>query len=59
MKTKAIRSLLFALIIIAMGIVNMIVFRSEFPMLWLVTLLASIVVLILFPYSKFFQIKKS
>lgn len=59
MKTKAIRSLLFALMIIAMGIINMIVFRSESPMLWLLTLLASIVVLILFPYSKFFQIKKS
>lgn len=43
--------------LVALAVINMYVFRSEFPMLWLVTLLASVVVLILFPYSKFFKTK--
>lgn len=52
------RIFLFILILIAIVMINMIVFRSDFPMLWLVTLIPSVFSLILFPYSKFFLIKK-
>lgn len=59
MKKQVIKSLLFGCFLVSLAYLNMVVFRSEFPMLWLVTLLASVVLLILFPYSKYFQTKKS
>jgi hypothetical protein len=57
MRKLIIKSVLFLLMLVIMFIGNIMVFRSEFPMLVFATLIMSLVVLILFPYEKFFNLK--
>lgn len=40
------------LLLIAIIVLNMWVFRSDTPMLWLVTFIGSVIFLIKFPYNK-------
>lgn len=60
-KTDVIQSLLFRIILFipifsALIAINMVVFRSELPMLWLISLPITLGILIYFPYKKFFNI---
>lgn len=57
MRKLIIKSVLFLLMLVIMFIGNIMVFRSEFPMLVFGTLIMSLVMLILFPYEKFFNLK--
>lgn len=57
MKSVFFKGIAFFVIIIALFAINMIVFRSDYPMFWFVTLLGSVVTLIIFPYKKFFNLK--
>jgi len=57
MRKNLLKSLFFAIMIALMIIGNIMVFRSEYPMSVFVTLIACLVVLILFPYEKFFNNK--
>jgi hypothetical protein len=57
MRKLLIKLVLFLVMLVIMFIGNIMVFRSEFPMLVFGTLIMSLVVLILFPYEKFFNLK--
>lgn len=57
MKSNILKIIIFILIIIAIIILNMYVFRSDVPMLWFITLIGSVVAFLYFPYNKFFKIK--
>lgn len=55
MKKRALKIFAFLIALIAMIIINMVVFRSTAPLFWIITLIISILVLILFPYKSFFK----
>jgi len=57
MRKIILKSILFLVMLVIMFIGNIMVFRSEFPMLVFGTLIMCLVVLILFPYEKFFNLK--
>lgn len=57
MKSNILKIIIFILIIIAIIILNMYIFRSDVPMLWFITLIGSVVAFLYFPYNKFFKIK--
>jgi hypothetical protein len=59
MRKTVFKAFVFTIIIIAIVIVNMYVFRSELPILWLITLIGSVIGLIFFPYKTFFNNKKT
>lgn len=59
MKKTVFKALGFVLMIVAMVIINMVVFRSDFPMLWMITALGSVVILIAFPYKKYFNLNST
>lgn len=58
MRKTAFKALVFVLILIALAVVNMYAFRSDFPKLWFITLIGSVIGLLLFPYEKFFKNNK-
>lgn len=51
-KKPTLKKIAFVLGFIGLVVLNMVVFRSAFPMLWFVTLIGSVVILIIFPYNK-------
>ena len=55
MRKTVFRALVFVLMIIVMIILNMYVFRSSLPIFWFLTLIGSVLILIIFPYNKFFK----
>nr|DAN54224.1 MAG TPA: hypothetical protein [Caudoviricetes sp.] len=55
MRKIAIRSLAFIILLVLLTFGVMVLFRSEFPYLWIVGLLIAILILIVFPYNKFFS----
>ena len=57
MRKNLLKSLFFAIMIALMIIGNIMVFRSEYPMSVFAALITCLVVLILFPYEKFFNNK--
>jgi len=57
MKGLLFRIILFVLLLVAIVVVNAFVFRSELPMLWFLTLLGSVILLLFFPYKRFFNNK--
>lgn len=59
MQKTVFKIFLFTLILISVIILNMIAFRSDLPKLWFITLIGSVIVLIFFPYNKFFNNNKN
>ena len=55
MRKIAIRALVFIILLVLLAFGVMVLFRSEFPYLWIVGLLVAILILIAFPYNKFFS----
>ena len=55
MRKIAIRVLVFIILLVALVFGIMVLFRSEFPYLWIVGLLVSVFILIDFPYERFFR----
>lgn len=53
MRKIAIRALVFIILLVLLAFGVMVLFRSEFPYLWIVGLLVAILILIAFPYNKF------
>jgi positive regulator of sigma E activity len=58
MKKTILKVMFLTLFGIILGKINQLVFRSEIPSLTIITLIGSVVVLIYFPYNKFFNNKK-
>jgi hypothetical protein len=57
MRTLFVKIILFIIMLIALFIINMIAFRSDYPLSWLITFIWSVIFVIYFPYIKFFKIK--
>jgi hypothetical protein len=55
MNKIVLNSVLFLIMVVALYVINIMTFRGEYPMMFFGTLLVSIVILILFPYNKFFK----
>ena len=55
MRKIAIRALAFIILLVLLTYGVMVLFRSELPYLWIVGLLVAILILIVFPYNKFFS----
>lgn len=55
MRSSILKILVFIILISIIIILNMIVFRSQEPMFWIITSIISIIILILFPYKSFFK----
>jgi len=55
MNRVVLKSVLFLIMVAGLYTINILTFRSEYPMMFFGTLLVSIVILILFPYNKFFK----
>ena len=55
MKKTTLRIFAFTILIAIIVILNMIVFRSQEPMYWIITLILSVLFLIVFPYKTFFK----
>ena len=55
MRKIAIRALAFIILLVLLIYGVMVLFRSELPYLWIVGLLVAILILIAFPYNKFFS----
>ena len=55
MRKIAIRALAFIILLVLLAFGVMALFRSELPYLWIVGLLVAILILIAFPYNKFFS----
>ena len=55
MRKIALRALAFIIMLVLLVYGIMVLFRSEFPYLWFVGLLVAILILIVFPYNKFFS----
>ena len=55
MRKITIRALAFIILLVLLTFGVMVLFRSEFPYLWIVGLLVAILILIAFPYNKFFS----
>jgi hypothetical protein len=58
MKNTILKIMFLILFGIILGKINQCAFRSEIPSLTIITLIGSVVVLIYFPYNKFFNNKK-
>lgn len=59
MKILIVKIIVFAILLSILLFFNILVFRSEFPYLWFASLTMSILILVFFPYNKFFNNKKS
>jgi hypothetical protein len=57
MRKTVFRALVYLIIIIILIVINMYVFRSDFPKFTIITLLGSVIGLLYFPYKTFFNIK--
>jgi len=57
MRNILLRVIIFIIIVSALFAFNLFVFRSDYPQAWWVSLTASIISLIFFPYQTFFNIK--
>jgi len=57
MRKTVFRALVYLLMIALILVVNLYVFRSDFPKLAIITILGSVIGLIYFPYKTFFNIK--
>lgn len=57
MRKTVFRALVYLIMIITLVVINMYVFRSDFPKFTIITLLGSVIGLIYFPYKTFFNIK--
>lgn len=58
MKRLILRSVIFVSLIVFMVIFVMTVFRSSFPLLWIPVTILSGLLLLYFPYKKFFKKKQ-
>lgn len=58
MRTLIFKVLLFLLLNVLMLTITLSFFRSSIPFLWFIIMLLHLVLLISFPYVKFFKIKK-
>nr|DAE86553.1 MAG TPA: hypothetical protein [Caudoviricetes sp.] len=47
--------LMFIALIVLLFFCIMVLFRSELPYLWFLGLIVSVIILIIFPYKKFFK----
>lgn len=59
MRKTVFKALVFILLIIAIAVINLYIFRSEIPIFTVITLLGSVIGLIYFPYKTFFNIKQN
>lgn len=55
MKKTALKIFAFIILLIVMIVINMMVFRSESPLFWIITFIISVLILILLPYKSFFN----
>ena len=55
MRKIAIQALVFIILLVLLTFGVMVLFRSELPYLWIIGLLVAILILIAFPYNKFFS----
>jgi hypothetical protein len=58
MRRVIFRYLVFAVLLVLLVIMNMMVFRSPFPVFWVPTGILTGVLLIYFPYETFFKKKE-
>jgi len=56
MKILFYKSVIFAFLVSATIFVNMMVFRSDYPLFWIPSALVSLILLVAFPYKKFFNL---
>jgi hypothetical protein len=59
MKNTILKTIVFIVFVVTLGKINQWAFRSEIPSLAIVTLMGSVIVLVYFPYVKFFNNKKT
>jgi hypothetical protein len=59
MRRLILRIIAFVIMLIGMVYAIMAMFRSQIPMYWIIIAIICIVVLVIFPYKSFFNIKKS
>lgn len=57
MKILFLKIILFMITLIVIFIINMVAFRSDYPLSWFITFIGSVILMIYFPYIKFFKIK--
>lgn len=57
MRVLILKIIAFLLMLILMYYGNIFAFRSEFPVITVATFIGSVVIIIFFPYNKFFKIK--
>jgi uncharacterized membrane protein len=55
MNKVVLKSVLFLIMVAGLYTINILTFRSEYPMMFFGTLLASFVILAVFPYRTFFK----
>lgn len=58
MRELSTKIIIFIILLVLLIIINQFAFRSEFPLLWFITFIGSVIGLIYFPYNKFFKNKK-
>lgn len=57
MKNILLKIILFVLLLGGLFYLNLYVFRSDYPLVWLISLPITVCLLIIFPYNKYFKIK--
>lgn len=55
MRKLIIKVIAFLIMLVVLFYINLMVFRSDYPYLWFITLVGSVIGLILFPYNKYFN----
>jgi hypothetical protein len=58
MKILILKIMAFMIFLAMLVILNVAVFRSEFPMYWMATATGSVVILVLIPYKRLFNKKQ-
>jgi hypothetical protein len=59
MRKLILKSLLFLVMLIAMVIATMVLFRSAYPLMWIIASGLFTLILIIFPYRTFFNFKNN
>lgn len=59
MQKQSLKILMFIVILAVIYFANIAAFRSDWPLIVFATLIGSVVILILFPYKKFFNINNT
>jgi hypothetical protein len=57
MKLLILKVIAFLFLLIGLYYANMYAFRSDFPAITVITFIGSVILLVFFPYNKFFKIK--